>query len=65
MDRASGTFLPDRLLLLCELCALAIFISVKYSFVLHDQDMFLLPRCKRWWYALEHVIGVTCHQPIV
>jgi hypothetical protein len=65
MDCTSGTFLLDRLLLLHEPCASAIFVSVKYSFILHDQDVFLLPRCKHWWYMLKRVISVTRHQPIV
>jgi hypothetical protein len=44
MDRASGTFLLDRLLILHEPCASAILVSMEYSLVLHDQDMFFLPR---------------------
>jgi len=44
MDCVSGTFLLDRLLILREPCASAILVSMEYSLVLHDQDMFLLPR---------------------
>src|SRR6266851_7115385 len=44
MDRMSSTFLPDWLLILCEPCVLVILVSMEYSLVLHDQDMFLLPR---------------------
>ncbi len=44
MDHASSTFLLDWLLILHEPCTLAILVSMEYSLVLHDQDMFLLPR---------------------
>jgi hypothetical protein len=61
MDRTPGPLLPDRLLILHKPCMLAIFICVKYSLVLHNQDVLLLPRLKRGWYMIEHIISIACH----
>ena len=64
MDCASIAFLSDWLLILCEPHAPAILICMKYGFVLHNQDVLLLPWLKHWWNAIERCIIVSCHQAV-